>query len=93
MCGIAVIFSKKSLDYDTIINSITNCLSHRGPNFKNVHIANNMAMGHTRLSIIDLTEFGNQPFFDITRRYTLVFNGEIYNYAKLKSDLKGYNFI
>ena len=93
MCGIAGVFSKKSLDYDTIVSSMTNCLSHRGPDSKKVHIGKNMAMGHTRLSIIDLTEFANQPFFDSTGRYTLVFNGEIYNYAKLKYDLKDYNFI
>jgi len=93
MCGISGIFSNKSIDFDLLINSMNNSLSHRGPDSKKVHIGNNMAMGHTRLSIIDLTEFANQPFFDITGRYTLVFNGEIYNYAKLKNQLKDYNFI
>ena len=51
------------------------------------------AIGHTRLSIIDI-EKGSQPIFSKDKRYAMVFNGEIYNYKELKSDLeaKGVNF-
>ena len=44
----------------------------------------NIGLGHTRLSIIDLSEEANQPFVDPTKNYILAFNGEIYNYEEIK---------
>jgi asparagine synthase (glutamine-hydrolysing) len=63
-------------------------LSPRGPDFADYKIHSNVALGHTRLSIIDLSEKSNQPFSDESGRYHLVFNGEIYNYTLLKSELE-----
>lgn len=62
-------------------------LAHRGPDCQASKIWSNVALGHARLSIIDLTESANQPFTDSTGRYHLVFNGEIYNYQELRLKL------
>jgi asparagine synthase (glutamine-hydrolysing) len=60
-------------------------LAHRGPDCRGLHRAEHVALGHTRLSIIDLTEAGRQP---MTRgRLTIVFNGEVYNYVELREEL------
>src|SRR5210317_1376103 len=87
MCGIAAIYNKnqtKSFLKDSIIRMISS-LSHRGPDESGVYIANNLALGQRRLSIIDL-EGGNQPM--ITDRYVIVYNGEIFNYIELRDELK-----
>lgn len=70
-------------------------LSHRGPNAKGVYYdeKNNVALGHRRLSIIDLSDAGTQPFVSNDKRYVLIFNGEIYNYIELKKGLEAdYDF-
>lgn len=70
----------------------------RGPNDQGfeLHSLNNgvVALGHTRLSIIDLSAAGHQPMYSPDKRYGLVFNGEIYNYRELRNELKklGYTF-
>ena len=92
MCGILgtipsteVNFFKKSLD----------TLFHRGPDdFGMECIDNEISLGHRRLTIVDLSENGHQPMFDISKRYSIVFNGEIYNFIEIKNELKkkGYAF-
>lgn len=78
MCGIVGAINYKNINYKKILNSI----SHRGPDFNSSYIYKNIWMGHTRLSIIDLSYHANQPLqFD--ENYILVFNGEIYNYKEL----------
>lgn len=69
-------------------------LSHRGPDCKHFIHFNDIYIGHTRLSIIDLSEMGNQPMVSNCGNYILSFNGEIYNYKKLKIELEnlGYSF-
>ena len=70
-------------------------MMHRGPDDSGVYYdkKSNVAFGHRRLSIIDLSEDGNQPFYSDDKRFVLVFNGEIYNYIELKKELEGdYNF-
>ncbi len=62
-------------------------LRHRGPDESGIWLQKNCAIGHTRLSIVDLSA-SQQPFFDPTGRYVLSFNGEIYNYQTLRSELK-----
>lgn len=70
----------------------------RGPNDQGfeLHPLNNgiVALGHTRLSILDLSSAGHQPMYSADKRYGLVFNGEIYNYRELRNELKklGYTF-
>jgi asparagine synthase (glutamine-hydrolysing) len=62
-------------------------MRHRGPDAKGEWSEKNVFLGHNRLSIIDLSEQANQPFLDEEGRYVLVFNGEIYNYLELRSEL------
>ena len=58
-----------------------------------VFILINFSFGHSRLSIIDLNPRSNQPLYDVTNRYIIVFNGEIYNFRTLKSEIGNrYNF-
>lgn len=90
MCGIAgIIQNYNKLDLNKEIISITNELSHRGPDNMGhwVSKSNNIALGHTRLSIIDLSHNGNQPMHSKNERYVISFNGEIYNYRELKDKL------
>ena len=87
MCGILAVFNQNGLSKEAqkyIAN--LNLLEHRGPDFKNYHFnAKKTAfLGHTRLSILDLSELGNQPFVDFSRKFYLVFNGQIYNYKSIR---------
>jgi asparagine synthase (glutamine-hydrolysing) len=74
---------------------LTDALSHRGPDGEGLwqNEAGNVLLGHRRLSIIDLSEAGNQPMHYLDR-YTIIHNGEIYNYIELREALqkKGYSF-
>ncbi|MFC4637087.1 asparagine synthase (glutamine-hydrolyzing) [Deinococcus hohokamensis] len=63
-------------------------LQHRGPDAQNSQVLGTAHLGHTRLSIIDLSS-GAQPMSDINKQATIVFNGEIYNYAALRRELEG----
>lgn len=62
-------------------------MKHRGPDDQGVFLDGNISLGHTRLSIIDLSLAGHQPMFSDDQRYVIVFNGEIYNYLELKDEL------
>lgn len=88
MCGIVGIRAKNSQGYVNFdkLSSAVNTLHHRGPNVNGSKQYTNIALGHTRLSIIDTSDAANQPFDD--DRYALVFNGEIYNYRELRKDLE-----
>ena len=88
MCGIAGIFGKDV--NDKVINRMTYSLRKRGPDdFGLWHNHDkSIFLGHTRLSIIDVSEKGHQPMISTSGRFTIVFNGEIYNYRELKWNLK-----
>ncbi|MDQ6844886.1 MAG: asparagine synthase (glutamine-hydrolyzing) [Bacteroidota bacterium] len=97
MCGIAGIISQDiTLIHEAKPNEMADVLQHRGPDGKGhwINPGNQVGFGHTRLSIIDLSASGNQPMHYLNR-YTIVFNGEIYNYLELKEDLvkKGFSFV
>ncbi len=96
MCGIAGILSNnKNLVVAERLLQMTNALAHRGPDGEGFWINENktVALGHRRLAIIDLTNEAAQPFHYL-RRYTIIHNGEIYNYIELKDELskRGYTF-
>lgn len=86
MCGIVGIVSNNKLQH-SCIDAATNALNKRGPDYQQSIIFPLVSLGHSRLSIIDTSEAANQPFQDSTKRYTIVFNGEIYNYQELKNEL------
>ena len=90
MCGIAGIIGEKFSEYK--LDKMLLSQKHRGPDFTGKYVSKNCVLGHNRLSIIDLSEKANQPFFSKDKRYTLVFNGEIYNYLELKEALGDYVF-
>jgi asparagine synthase (glutamine-hydrolysing) len=95
MCGIAgIISSNPALVSDQRIRAGTACLAHRGPDDEGYYLNRNIALGHKRLSIIDLSRNASQPFHYYDQ-YILVYNGEIYNYRELKEELvrKGFSFI
>ncbi len=93
MCGINGIFGvEKVKDARGIVQSMNNAISHRGPDADGIYEGSNVVLGHRRLSIIDLSIESNQPFFSDDKRYVMVFNGEIYNYNELKSELSDFNF-
>ena len=89
MCGICGIvdFSEISID-EAVVRAMTRTLHHRGPDDQGIAVSCAMGFGHTRLSIIDLTATGHQPMHSPDGQVTLVYNGEIYNFADLRETLK-----
>ena len=98
MCGILGILAKESYSRDEI-SKILDIIQHRGPdgrgisNFYASEANLNLSLGHVRLSILDLSKAGSQPM-EYKSRYSITYNGEIYNYKEIKSDLikKGFKF-
>lgn len=92
MCGIAGLFG--SGWHIAQLCAMVRAQWHRGPDATGVFTdaSRQAAMGHNRLSIIDLSDAGRQPMFSADGRYCLVFNGEIYNYLELRSELGAYPF-
>ena len=92
MCGIAGILQFNSPVPSGVIRRITETMAHRGPDAMSFFEEEGLALGHRRLSIIDLSTAANQPFTDHSGRYVIVFNGEIYNYEEVKQLLPDYPF-
>lgn len=95
MCGIAGIMhfdQQRSVDLNSLKRA-TNVISYRGPDGDGFCVAENVGLGHRRLSIIDIQD-GVQPMFNTEKNIAIVFNGEIYNYVELREELKklGYKF-
>lgn len=87
MCGVAAIVGPKASLQN--LEGILALQHHRGPDYTGYWVEpNQIALGHNRLSIIDLSAAANQPFVSSDGRYHLVFNGEIYNYLELKQKLR-----
>jgi asparagine synthase (glutamine-hydrolysing) len=94
MCGInGIFFYEKNAKITTdTVSKMNDRLAHRGPNNGNVYEGNHVVLGHRRLSIIDLSEAGNQPMTTPDGRYTMVYNGELYNYREVRDQLVGVQF-
>ena len=99
MCGIAGFITKKKIkNPESILKEMLELIAHRGKDNRGIYIDKNYnlkktyGIGHNRLSVIDLSEKGNQPFF--YNNYIISFNGEIYNYKELRNELieHGHNF-
>ena len=85
MCGITGFISTQISNPRKVMHSMIGTLVHRGPDNSSIwNDTNGVNMGHSRLSILDLSESGNQPIVSKSGRYVMVFNGEIYNYQELK---------
>ena len=96
MCGIAGIYAvtPEGAEKFPLVNDAVRLLSRRGPDCQKVYADKRVCLGHARLSVIDLSEKANQPMHDSTGRYTIVYNGEVFNYRRLREKLieKGYKF-
>lgn len=92
MCGFVGIYSKNLIDKN-IIKEMSDMISHRGPDSEGYYFDNEISFGFRRLSIIDL-EHGSQPLLNQSEDVAIIFNGEIYNYQEIRSDLleKGFKF-
>ncbi|MDC0074587.1 asparagine synthase (glutamine-hydrolyzing) [Alphaproteobacteria bacterium] len=96
MCGVTGILNLDDAPIlSSLLSNMTDMLTHRGPDDKGTYINHNIGLGHTRLSIIDLTSAGHQPMLDDYGRYVISYNGEVYNFIELRSELLdlGYRFI
>jgi asparagine synthase (glutamine-hydrolysing) len=97
MCGICFIYHQNSLaksappqkadERESMIRRMVNSLIHRGPDAQHHLVRGNVALGHTRLSIVDIRG-GAQPMLSADGRYAIVYNGEIYNYQALRAELE-----
>ncbi|WP_290794772.1 asparagine synthase (glutamine-hydrolyzing) [Flavihumibacter sp. UBA7668] len=93
MCGIAGILQfKGSANLHSTIQVMTHAMAHRGPDADGHFTDGPIALGHRRLSIIDLSPAGNQPYTSANGRYHMVFNGELYNFQEVKSQIKDHSF-
>lgn len=93
MCGICGIFGIEKLnDARRRVQQMNLAMAHRGPDADGIYEGNNVVLGHRRLSIIDLSTDGNQPFYSDDKRYVIVFNGEIYNYKVIRDQLSEFVF-
>ena len=89
MCGIAgyIVKSDRYRTDQELLKKMTDSMIHRGPDAEGQWTDERVALGHRRLSIIDLDVQSNQPLFSHDEKYVIVFNGEIYNYIELKQEL------
>jgi len=94
MCGISGILSFDMRYNKKDILKMNKVLSHRGPDDEGSYFDDFIGLGHRRLSIIDLSKAGHQPMPDETKRYWIIFNGEIYNYIEIREELirEGHQF-
>lgn len=100
MCGITGLLDRRlglsQGELEAVACRMTDALIHRGPDGGGLWVdrESGMALGHRRLSIVDLSDGGHQPMVDPTGRYVLTYNGEIYNYRALSEELeeRGHRF-
>jgi asparagine synthase (glutamine-hydrolysing) len=96
MCGITGIIAFNLVGkFNKIqVTAATMSLEKRGPDFQDIYLDEWVGLGHRRLSIIDISALANQPMWDESKRYAIIFNGEIFNYRELKQELeaKGISF-
>lgn len=91
MCGIAGVFLNRS-EVDNVVGAMTRAMVHRGPDDQGIECFSTpggwLGLGHRRLSILDLSAAGHQPMRHVETGNWVVFNGEIYNYPQLRSELE-----
>src|SRR5258706_1469024 len=90
MCGIAGIVSFSEAGNITLecIEEATKCIALRGPDGQGIFRHKNVALGHRRLAVIDASAAANQPMHDESGRYTIIFNGEFFNFKEHREFLK-----
>src|SRR3989337_1864962 len=96
MCGIVGLCSLNKRTDKTVLTSMRDALTHRGPDDAGIYFDQecNVGLGHRRLSVLDLSSFGHQPMSNDNGSIWITYNGEVYNYREIREELikKGYNF-
>ena len=87
MCGIAGCFNPRTPPDEALLQKLCGTMRQRGPDAHDVYRNGTLGLAHTRLSVIDL-DGGAQPMHGGDGRYTLVFNGEIFNFRELRAELE-----
>ncbi len=94
MCGITGIFGLENKQRSSeIIKTMNACIAHRGPDDEGFYVDEQVALGHRRLAIIDLSPAGHQPMQSNDRQIEIIFNGEIYNFREVKALINDYPFV
>ncbi|MEO8150711.1 MAG: asparagine synthase (glutamine-hydrolyzing) [Bacteroidia bacterium] len=88
MCGIAGYFSSNNFFNRADVQLMMDAIAHRGPDADGFFTEGPVALGHKRLSIIDLSANANQPMYSHNQRYVMVYNGEVYNYIEIAANEK-----
>jgi asparagine synthase (glutamine-hydrolysing) len=92
MCGISGYIKRSGSAGPEDIKAMNDLIKHRGPNGEGYFYAGPLAFGHRRLSVIDLSEAGHQPMTYLDR-YTITYNGEVYNYVELREELEALGYV
>ncbi len=95
MCGIAGLINVDGGPVSAVtLQKMTDVIAHRGPDGEGQWVEGNVGLGHRRLAIIDLSPAGNQPMISADHRFVLSYNGEVYNFRELRTELEaeGYQF-
>jgi len=93
MCGIAGLIQLDAAPVSPVVlQRMTDAIAHRGPDGQGHWIEGNVGIGHRRLAIIDLSPAGHQPMVNADHRYVLSYNGEVYNFRELRSELEALGF-
>ena len=85
MCGI-VGFTGSPANREQVLKEMMDAIAHRGPDGEGSYFGSSVALGHRRLSLLDLSS-GGQPMFNEDNTIVVIFNGEIYNFQELRSEL------
>ncbi|HPU16508.1 MAG TPA: asparagine synthase (glutamine-hydrolyzing), partial [Polymorphobacter sp.] len=89
LCGIfGIVTDSESVPDRARLDASMHALDHRGPDSRKIHAGPGAGFAHTRLSFVDVDARSDQPFWDVSGRYALIFNGEIYNYRQLRAQLE-----
>src|SRR5258705_12664160 len=89
MCGITGFINLNGEPASrAVLERMANAIAHRGPDGEGYWIEGNVGIGFRRLAIIDLSPAGNQPMVTADQRYVLTYNGEVYNFRELRTELE-----
>jgi len=95
MCGIVGVVNKGNMPVSPVcLKAMTDAIAHRGPDGEGQWIEGSVGLGHRRLAILDLSPAGHQPMMSFNKRYIISYNGEVYNFKELRTELesRGYQF-
>ena len=89
MCGICGIFNLNGEPVSPVVlRKMTDAMAHRGPDGEGFYIDSFIGLGHRRLAIIDLSPLGHQPMTTPDGKFTITYNGEVYNFQELRIELE-----